>query len=142
MTILLIEDDATTRFSVELMLRRANHEVASAEIGEAGLRLACEGDYGLILLDLGLPDIDGIEVLWRLRRAQVATPVLVLTGNDDARMIAAFDEGGDRLPAEAIPCRGADRLHRHDRRADGRAGACAGEGRAAGGEPEDPAPRR
>lgn len=100
MNILLIEDDPTTSLSIELMLKRANLDVASTDLGEAGIGLALSHQYDLILLDLGLPDMAGLEVIRRLRAAQVNTPILVLTGSDDeALMMESFDEGAtDFLP--------------------------------------------
>lgn len=100
MDILLIEDDPTTALSIELMLKRANLAVASADLGEIGLALATNHVYDLILLDLGLPDMGGLEVIRQLRAAQVHTPILVLTGSDDdALMMDSFDEGAtDFLP--------------------------------------------
>lgn len=100
MDILLIEDDPTTSLSIEMMLKRANLDVASTGFGEMGVGLALSNPYDLILLDLGLPDIDGMEVLRKLRAANVNTPVLILTGSDDdSLMMESFDAGAtDFLP--------------------------------------------
>jgi two-component system cell cycle response regulator CtrA len=100
MDILLIEDDPTTSHSVELMLKRANIGVAHADLGEEGLGLALAHHYDLILLDLGLPDMEGLDVLRTLRAANVDTPILVLTGSDDDEvMMESFDIGAtDYLP--------------------------------------------
>lgn len=100
MRILLIEDDPTTSRSIELMLARANLSVATTDLGETGLSLALRQDYDVILLDLGLPDIDGLEVLRQMRSAHISAPILVLTGSDDRDlMLDSFEEGAtDVLP--------------------------------------------
>ena len=67
MWILLIEDDAATARSIELMLRSEGHNCDIKRLGEDGLAAAKLYDYGVILLDLMLPDMDGLEVLRRLR---------------------------------------------------------------------------
>ena len=59
MRILLVEDDPTTAKSIELMLSHANLNVYSTDMGEEGIDLAKLYDYDLILLDLGLPDMNG-----------------------------------------------------------------------------------
>ena len=83
MRILLVEDDPTTSRSIELMLTHANLNVYSTDLGEEGVDLAKLYDYDLILLDLGLPDMNGHEVLRQLRMARIDTPILILTGSDD-----------------------------------------------------------
>src|SRR5690625_754630 len=96
MRILLIEDDPSTADSIELMLRQADLNTYVTDSGEEGIELAKLYDYDLILLDLALPDIDGYEVLRKLRLARIATPTLILTGQDgiDA-MIKGFGCGAD-----------------------------------------------
>ncbi|GAB6053286.1 response regulator transcription factor [Magnetospira thiophila] len=66
--------------SIELMLRSAGMVVDSTDLGEDGLEIGKLYDYDIIVLDLMLPDIDGYEVLQRLRDARVETPVLILSG--------------------------------------------------------------
>jgi two-component system cell cycle response regulator CtrA len=80
MRILLVEDDSTTAKSIELMLESESFVVDSTDLGEDGLEIGKLYDYDLIILDLMLPDIDGYEVLRRLRSARVTTPVLILSG--------------------------------------------------------------
>jgi len=80
MRILLIEDDASTALITERMLKSQGMVVDTTDLGEDGLELAKLYDYDIILLDLLLPDIEGMEVLQRLRNARVTTPVLILSG--------------------------------------------------------------
>ncbi|WP_425038937.1 response regulator transcription factor CtrA [Primorskyibacter sp. S187A] len=96
MRILLVEDDATTSKSIELMLTHANLNVYSTDLGEEGIDLAKLYDYDLILLDLGLPDMGGLEVLRQLRLSRIETPILILTGEDDTESkIKGFGFGAD-----------------------------------------------
>jgi len=96
MRILLVEDDPTTAKSVEMMLAHANLNVYTTHLGEEGIDLAKLYDYDLILLDLGLPDMNGHEVLRQLRMARVETPILILTGeNDTENKIKGFGFGAD-----------------------------------------------
>jgi two-component system, cell cycle response regulator CtrA len=80
MRVLLVEDDSNTAQSIELMLKSENFIVDSTDLGEDGLEIGKLYDYDIILLDLMLPDIDGYEVLRRLRSARVNTPILILSG--------------------------------------------------------------
>ncbi len=80
MRILLVEDDKSTAHSIELTLKSEGFIVDLAELGEDGLEIGKIYDYDLILLDIMLPDIDGYEVLRRLRDARVDTPILILSG--------------------------------------------------------------
>ncbi|GKY87623.1 response regulator transcription factor CtrA [Sinisalibacter aestuarii] len=96
MRILLVEDDPTTSRSIELMLTHANLNVYSTDLGEEGIDLAKLYDYDLILLDLNLPDMNGLEVLRQLRAARIATPILILTGSDDTEdKLKGFGFGAD-----------------------------------------------
>ena len=96
MRVLLVEDDPTTSKSIELMLTHANLNVYTTDMGEEGIDLAKLYDYDLILLDLGLPDMNGHEVLRQLRLAKVETPILILSGTDDTESkIKGFGFGAD-----------------------------------------------
>jgi len=80
MRVLLIEDDASTAKSVELMLNAEGFNVYTTDLGEEGLDLGKLYDYDIILLDLHLPDMHGYDVLKKLRMAKVSTPILILSG--------------------------------------------------------------
>ncbi len=96
MRVLLVEDDPTTSKSIELMLGNANLNVYSTDLGEEGIDLAKLYDYDLILLDLNLPDMNGFDVLRKLRLARIETPILILSGNDASDdKIKGFGFGAD-----------------------------------------------
>jgi two-component system cell cycle response regulator CtrA len=80
MRVLLVEDDSATAASIELMLRKEQFICDTTDLGEDALEIGKLYDYDIIILDLLLPDIDGYEVLRRLRAARVHTPVLILSG--------------------------------------------------------------
>jgi len=80
MRVLLVEDDSATAASIELMLRSEGFICDTTDLGEDGLEIGKLYDYDIIILDLMLPDIDGYEVLRRLRAARVRTPILILSG--------------------------------------------------------------
>jgi two-component system cell cycle response regulator CtrA len=80
MRVLLIEDDASTARSIELALAAEGIICDTAELGEEGVEIGKLYDYQLIILDLMLPDIDGYEVLLRLRSAKIKIPILILSG--------------------------------------------------------------
>ncbi|MFQ5466920.1 MAG: response regulator [Kiloniellaceae bacterium] len=80
MRVLLVEDEAAAAKSVAAMLRCLGHDYDITDHGEAAVRLAISSTYDIILLDVMLPDIDGYEVMHRLRAANVRTPVLIQSG--------------------------------------------------------------
>ena len=84
MRVLIVEDDSVTSKSLELTLKAEGMVVDCTALGEDGLEIGKLYDYDIILLDLVLPDMDGYEVLRRLRAARVQTPVLILSGLSDA----------------------------------------------------------
>ncbi|SHM23082.1 two component transcriptional regulator, winged helix family [Roseovarius litoreus] len=96
MRVLLVEDDPTTAKSIDMMLTHANLNVYTTDLDEEGIDLAKLYDYDLILLDLGLPDMNGHEVLRQLRLARIDTPILILSGADDTdNKIKGFGFGAD-----------------------------------------------
>ena len=80
MRVLLVEDDAATSASIALMLKKESFICDTTDLGEDVLEIGKLYDYDIIILDLMLPDIDGYEVLRRLRAARVRTPILILSG--------------------------------------------------------------
>jgi len=80
MRVLLVEDDSAMAQSIETMLRSENYICDTTDMGEDGLEIGKLYDYDIIILDLMLPDIDGYEVLRRMRAAKIETPILILSG--------------------------------------------------------------
>jgi two-component system, cell cycle response regulator CtrA len=78
--VLLIEDDIIVARGVTLMLKAGGAVVEHVDTGEEGLELVRHYDYDIVLLDLMLPDIEGFEVLRRIRVGRNNTPVLILSG--------------------------------------------------------------
>ena len=96
MRVLLVEDDPTTSKSIEMMLSSAGMVLDVTDLGEDGLEIGKLYDYDIIVLDLMLPDIDGYEVLRRLRSAKVETPVLILSGlTESEQKVKGLGTGAD-----------------------------------------------
>jgi DNA-binding response OmpR family regulator len=93
--IVLIEDDLDIRRLVAGALATEGHDVESADRGLSGLELAVKGAADLVIMDLGLPDVDGTELL-RMIRAVSQVPVIVITarGTDEV-VVATLDAGAD-----------------------------------------------
>src|SRR6266566_1944849 len=83
MRVLLVEDEVELANSIKMMLAKENFICDTTDLGEDGLEIGKLYDYDIILLDLILPDIDGYEVLRRLRASRVRTPILILSGLDE-----------------------------------------------------------
>jgi DNA-binding response OmpR family regulator len=93
--LLLIEDDSAIRSALVRALSDRGHGVDTAPTGMEGLHSALEGEPDLILLDLGLPDVDGATLLKMLRGVS-QVPVVVITAQDDeGQIIRALDAGAD-----------------------------------------------
>ena len=96
MRVLLIEDDSTTAQSIELMLTSEGFNVYTTDLGEEGVDLGKIYDYDLILLDLELPDMSGMDVLRTLRVGKISTPIMFLTGTSGIDMkVKSFSGGAD-----------------------------------------------
>jgi DNA-binding response OmpR family regulator len=93
--ILLVEDEPNIARFVELELSHEGYEVTKAEDGREGLKLAEEGRFDLVLLDIMLPGLNGLEVLRRLRRTS-QLPVIMLTARDAVMdKVTGLDMGAD-----------------------------------------------
>jgi DNA-binding response OmpR family regulator len=94
-TVLVVEDDRDLRDLVRRYLERAGHAVLSTGSGVEGLTLLEDAGPDLVVLDLGLPDLDGLEIL-RAARAGRGTPVIVLTARSDVEdRITGLSLGAD-----------------------------------------------
>ncbi len=94
-SLLLIEDDLPIRESLERALVQRGHVVLTARDGLTGLQSAVDERPDLVVLDLGLPDIDGRDLL-RMLRAVSDVPVIVSTARDeDQEMVGSLDSGAD-----------------------------------------------
>lgn len=80
MRVLLVEDDLTSARGISLMLKANGMVVDQADTGEEAYELVRHYDYDIVVLDLMLPDMEGYEVVRRMRAARVETPVLILSG--------------------------------------------------------------
>lgn len=93
--ILVIEDEEKIARFIELELRHEGYEVVKAQDGRTGLSLAEEGGLSLVLLDVMLPELNGFEVLRRLRKSS-DVPVIMLTARDAVMdKVAGLDGGAD-----------------------------------------------
>jgi two-component system KDP operon response regulator KdpE len=94
-TLLVVEDDASLRIALEATLRAAGYRVVTAATGAEGLRWLAHYGPDLVLLDLGLPDRDGLEVIKAIRE-KGATPIVVLSAREaEAMKVRALDLGAD-----------------------------------------------
>ncbi|TCI25639.1 MULTISPECIES: response regulator transcription factor [Exiguobacterium] len=81
--VIVVDDEVSIATLLKFNLEQAGFEVETAHDGKAGLELAEKQDAVLIILDLMLPEMDGLEVCKRLRQQKVNTPILMLTAKDD-----------------------------------------------------------
>jgi len=96
MNVLLIEDDPRVARVVQRALQEAGKRVEVVHDGAEGLARAQTASYDLIVLDVMLPELDGIELCRSLRRQRVRTPVLMLTARDSvADRVRGLDAGAD-----------------------------------------------
>jgi len=94
--LLLVEDDARMRGLVRRGLTEQGHVVEAVETGPLALQAAAAGDFDVMVVDVMLPGLDGIEVVRRLRARGDLTPVLLLTARDAAPdIVAGLDAGAD-----------------------------------------------
>ena len=96
MRILLVEDDKSTAQAITAMLKKEEWVVDATDLGEDGLDLGKVYEYDLIILDLMLPDMDGMDVIRQLRNAKIVTPVLILSGlTQPDKKVQGFGLGAD-----------------------------------------------
>lgn len=96
MKALIVEDDSAIALLVTELLQLEGFAVDVADNGNEGLTLSVVHDYDIIVLDLGLPDRNGLTVVQALRRRKNSTPVLILTGNKESETtVLALDAGAD-----------------------------------------------
>ena len=94
--ILVAEDEKRIADFLVTGLRSSGYRVSVARTGPAALRMATEGDVDLVVLDIGLPGMDGLSVLRSLRAAGSLVPVLILTAHDGVSdTVAGLDGGAD-----------------------------------------------
>src|SRR5258708_12879053 len=96
MRILLTEDDTALAEALQFALQQSGYAVDWASNGAAADDALKRDHFGLLILDLGLPKLDGFEVLRRLRRHNATLPVLILSGREQAEeKVAGLDLGAD-----------------------------------------------
>lgn len=94
--LLIVEDDELLRDGLSAQLMQAGHRISTAEDGQVALDLLQEEPFDGVVLDLGLPRVDGLTVLRTLRRRLPALPVLVLTARDGVEdRVAGLNAGAD-----------------------------------------------
>ena len=93
---LVVEDDEALSRTLEALLTAASMQVQRVSTGKAASEAARRGGLDVIVLDIGLPDIDGFAVLSELRHGSVAVPIVVLTARDTVQdKVAGLDLGAD-----------------------------------------------
>ena len=96
MRILIVEDEKKVAAFIKKGLEEETYAVDVAHDGEEGLFLASESQFDLIILDLMLPKLDGLEVLAKLREKKVVTPIILLTAKDSvADKVTGLNKGAD-----------------------------------------------
>lgn len=94
--ILIVEDDHDINNLLAMNLRSSGYEIESSESGKQGLEMALTGHYDLMLLDLMLPEIDGLDICRRLRANGSTTPILMLTAKDgEIDRVVGLEMGAD-----------------------------------------------
>lgn len=100
-TVLLAEDDAGIAEPLSRALQREGYRVVVVSDGPAALARAGDGEVDLLVLDLGLPEMDGLDVCRRLRRVRPEVPVLMLTARtDEVDFVVGLDAGADDYVAK------------------------------------------
>lgn len=87
--VLVIDDERPTLAMFELLLQAMGHQPVAADSGERGLELFEAGDYPIVITDIKMPGIDGMDVLSRIKAGRPATEVIVITGHGDVELALA-----------------------------------------------------
>jgi Response regulators consisting of a CheY-like receiver domain and a winged-helix DNA-binding domain len=96
MRILLVEDERYLAEAVQHVLKKFGYQVDLAHDGEVGLERALSGAYGIVVLDIMLPKLDGVSVLKRIRATGISVPVLMLSAKGETEdKVAGLDAGAD-----------------------------------------------
>ncbi|MFY9940058.1 MAG: response regulator transcription factor [Silvibacterium sp.] len=96
MRLLLVEDEPEIQDFLKQPLANAGYEVDTAEDGRTAIQLASGKKYDVLIVDLGLPDQDGIDLIFQLRRSGISSPVMILSARrsvDDR--VKGLEQGGD-----------------------------------------------
>mgnify|MGYP003871762743 CR=1 FL=1 len=102
MNVLLTDDDPQLLAGVQRVFERRGHAVDTCSTGTEALALLDKKTYALLVLDWGLPDVDGVDVVARLRERGRTLPVLMLTGrNTSEDLVRALDAGADDFITKA-----------------------------------------
>lgn len=102
--ILIIEDEARISSFVQRGLKAAGYSTTVSADGADGLAYALSGAFDLVILDIGLPTIDGFEVLRRLRESDTQLPVIILTARDSTRdTVAGLENGANDYMPKPFP---------------------------------------
>ena len=111
--ILIVDDDAELRDAlVEQLSLHEEFEAVAVESGAKGVQAAKSGQVDLVIMDVGLPDIDGREAVRILRKNAFKAPIIMLTGHDtDSDTILGLEFGRQRLRRQAVPLRRAAGAH-------------------------------
>jgi DNA-binding response OmpR family regulator len=94
-SILVLEDDPAIRSAVQRAMTERGHAVAVASSGMPGLELVINDRPDVVLLDLGLPDVDGLTVIAMIRAASTVPIIVITARDDDSTIVKALDAGAD-----------------------------------------------
>ena len=96
MKLLLVEDEPSVISLIQRSLSAAGHEITIAMDGQSGLQMAIQHQFDLIILDLMLPVMNGMEVCRKIREAEIGTPIIMLTAlSTTENIVSGLDAGAD-----------------------------------------------
>jgi DNA-binding NtrC family response regulator len=79
--VLVIDDDPAVRLTMEVVLKRGSHSVVLTDNGRKGLRLLQTGQFDLLIVDLFMPDMDGLEIVAQVKKSSPELPIIVASGH-------------------------------------------------------------